>query len=530
MNCKACKAQLSRYHDGALDPERRETMRAHLRGCADCAAEFEAYRRADAAIGGAFRVTPDPRFTRAVLARTSNRTNLPAHGSEAAVAIEVLPRRRAGRRGPGTGYPLGGVLLGGFTGASTAALIVAALALGTNPGRSHAPAVGLVAQQVPATFAPLVAAHTAIMLSGEHGPDHPSRTRRERSPASATTVPSPARLDHAPLRRLAPGPALPQADVRSPLWSPDSTSVLYLTGFALDARTDWYSGTLVRYSPSGTLTLGKLVRNYAWSPDGQRIAYATQAKNATDAGSLTQELHIVAADGTGDRVLCRVDRASVQYLGDRILALQAGRPVRIDPLHGTSAPLGNLPAALRLTDDDNGFWALSANGRFFASMDRLGLRIWDRGHGHGGALVLRQELTRRGDGEVSRRGESSFHFSQDGNTIYYSTFDGHYTKLYRQTLDPPGAPQPLNFGLPLPGPILLVGSPSPNGTLVSFQIGTRDAARSYVIDAYRGRPRLLLPPGGIGPVGALSPDGTKMIATTYQGDRATGSRIVAIER
>ena len=524
MNCKACKAQLSRYHDGALDPEHRETMRAHLRGCAGCAAEFEAYRRADAAIGGAFTVTPDPRFTRAVLARTSNRTNLPAHGSEAAVAIEVLPRRRAGQRGQ--------LLLGGFTGASTAALIVAALAVGANPGPRHAPAAGLAAQQAPATFAQraLVAAHTAIMPTGKHAPHHTGRTSRERSLASATTIPSPARLDHAPLLRLAPGPALPQAEVRSPLWSPDSTSVLYLTGFTLDARTDWYSGTLVRYSPSGTLTLGKLVRNYAWSPDGQRIAYATQAADATDAGSLTQDLHIVAADGAGDRVLCRIDRASVQYLGDRILALQAGRPVRIDPLHGSSAPLGSLPAGLRLTDDDNGFWALSANGRFFASMDRLGLRIWDRGRGHGGALVLRQELTRRGDGEVSRRGESSFHFSQDGNTIYYSTFDGHYTKLYRQTLDPPGAPQPLNLGMPLPGPILLVGSPSPDGTLVSFQIGTRDAARSYVIDAYRGRPRLLLPPGGIGPVGALSPDGTKMIATTYQGDRATGSRIVAIGR
>ena len=266
--------------------------------------------------------------------------------------------------------------------------------------------------------------------------------------------------------RLAPGPALPQADVRSPLWSPDSTSLLYLTGFRLDMRTDWYSGTLVRYGPSGAITLGKLVRNYAWSPDGKRIAYTTQAADATDAGRLSQDLHLVAADGRGDRVLCRVDRASVEYLGGRILALQAGRPVRIDPLRGGSAPLGDLPAALRMTDDDNGFWALSANERFFASMDRIGLRIWDRERG--GALVLRQELTRRGEGELSRRGESGFHFSRDGNTIYYSTFDGHYTKLYRQTLDPPGAPQPLNLGLPLPGPILLVGSPSPDGALGQF--------------------------------------------------------------
>ena len=522
MSCKACRAQLSRYRDGALDPERREAVRAHLRGCAGCAAELDAYRRADAAIGGAFRVAPDPRFARAVLARTSKRTSLPAHRIEAPVAIEVLPRRRAGRRGQ--------LLLGGFTGASTAALIVAALALGTNPGRSHAPAVGLVAQRAPVTIAQRapVVAHTAIMPSGEHGPDHPSRRSRERSLASATITPGVARLDHAASLRLAPGPALPQADVRSPLWSPDSTSLLYLTGFSLDTRTDWYSGTLVRYGPSGAITLGTLVRNYVWSPDGTRIAYTTQTVDATDAGRLTQDLHLVAADGRGGRVLCRVDRASVEYLGGRILALQAGRPVRIDPLRGSSAPLGNLPAALRLTDDDNGFWALSANGRFFTSMDRLGLRIWDRDRD--GALVLRQELTRRGEGELSRRGESGFHFSRDGNTIYYSTFDGHYTKLYRQTLKPPGAPQPLNLGLPLPGPILLVGSPSPDGALVSFQTGARDAARSYVIDAYRGRPRLLLPPGGVGPVGTLSPDGTRMIATTYQGDRATGSRIVAIGR
>ena len=465
MSCNACKAQLSRYHDGTLDPERREAVRAHLQSCAACAAALEAYRRADAALAGAFRVAPDPRFTRAVLARTSNRSSLPADGGEVTVAIEVLPRRRAGRRGQ--------LLLGGFTGASAAALIVAALVVGASTGPRGTASSGPVAQRVQATMVPAMAPSTPIMASGEHAPHHPSRTSRERSLASATITPAAARLDHAALLRLSPGPALPQAEVRSPLWSPDSTSLLYLTGFALDTRTEWYSGTLVRYAPSGTRTLGKLVRNYAWSTDGKHIAYTTQAANATDAGQLTQDLHIVAADGAGDRVLCRVDRASVQYQGNRILALQAGRPVRIDPVHGTSASLGSLPAALRLTDDDNGFWALSANGRFFASMDRLGLRIWDRGRG--GALVLRQELTRRGDGEVSRRGESSFHFSQDGKTIYYSTFDGHYTKLYRQTLDPPGAPQPLNLGLPLPGPILLVGSPLPRRD--AGKLPDRDARR-----------------------------------------------------
>ena len=193
--------------------------------------------------------------------------------------------------------------------------------------------------------------------------------------------------------------------------------------------------------------------------------------------------------------------------------------VTIDPASAAAEPLSNLPP-LQIKDEQWAFWALPADQRFFAYQDRTGLRIWDRRRG--GALIVREGL--------ARHGESSFHFSWDGKTLFYSTFDGHYTKLYRQSLDPWRPASPLNDGRPLSGPILQVGAPSPDSEVVSFRTGQGGTAESYLIDARRGPAHLLLPPGGVGPVVSWSPDGARFVYTIYRGDEAAGAAVAEVTR
>lgn len=524
MNCERWGPLLSLYHDGVLDPARREEMRAHLHECPFCTARLAEYRLLDRRVAGAFSVQPSPRFTRAVLAAT---------GEQDLAAVRAARRNRAGRR-------RAQMIMGGLTGASAAGLIALALGVVANlpPARvAHPSAVArAVRVSIPESMgSPRRPSVHDMALTTPHAPrgviafGTPAReTRNLAYPIAArpafteATIPVHAtHVDRAALLHITSGAPLPGPDAVGPLWSGDSRSLLYLTDWRADPQTGWMVGTLMRYSPAGTVRIHDLVRDFAWSPDDRSIVYAAQTPDAGADNELAQDLHIVRAGGSGDRVLCRVDRASVEYLGDHITAVQQGRPVSIDPVTGASSPLGQIPA-VRIAGADSGFWALSAGERFFAYQDSAGLRVWDRARG--GMLVLRNSL--------ARFAQASFHFSWDGREIFYSTFDGHYTRLYRQSLDPLESPQPLAGGRPLHGPILQVGAPSPDGTLLNYRTGQNSTALSYVIDTRHGLPHLLLPPGdaGVGPVGSWSPDGTRFVYTTYRGDVAVRSAIAQIAR
>jgi hypothetical protein len=528
MTCERCGPLLSLYHDGMLEPKQREDMRAHLQRCPECTAQLARYTRIDAQIAQALRVTPSPRFSRAVLAATS--------AKEMTVALHARRRRSARRRVQ--------VLLGSVTGASAAALI--ALALGVASGMTplrpaqHGNLAQVVRTSVPMTTeSPLrdratgtaaampsvtrdilrarVATRMPAWISTR--PATPPPARRHLAEATITAVAAPA--DQAALLHISAATPLNEQDAGGPLWSWDSRSLLYRTNQRLDALTGWYVYTLMRYSPTGTITIHDLVQDFAWSPDDRGIVYTAQAPDAGTTSDLAQDLHVVHADGSGDRVLGRVDRASVEYLTGHITAVRQGRLVAINPASGASAPLDALPP-LRIAAEDSAFWALSAGERFFAYQDGSGLRVWDRQHG--GRLVLRNDL--------ARFGQASFHFTWDGTAIFYSTFDGNYTMLYQQSLDPPGDPRALNDGKPLHGPILQVGSPSPDGSMVNFRTGQNNTAISYLIDARQGPAHRLLPPNGVGvgPVSSWSPDGTRFVYTVYRDHQAVGSAIARVTR
>lgn len=57
MNCRECHERFSPYHDGALDAVEAGEVSGHLETCPSCGREWEVYRRAMRAIGGA---PPEP--------------------------------------------------------------------------------------------------------------------------------------------------------------------------------------------------------------------------------------------------------------------------------------------------------------------------------------------------------------------------------------------------------------------------------------------------------------------------------------
>jgi hypothetical protein len=524
MTCEKCRPLLSLYHDGLLTGARSsesEVVRAHLADCPTCAAILTGYRQDEARIAVSLTIPPSARLRASVLAAT-------IHSDNAGRRTHVERSRRSRDR----------ILFGGLAGGSVAVVAVLLLALMSNlsmrndrhtrqiaaPPQAPATALAWVAgvQGTSLTFsAPrLVAApHPRITVSRPN-PVAAAMTPQAGSPLVTTNSITPAPVDPAATIRLSPESVLSSGAIRGPLWSPDSTSLLYLTDWAVDPTTGWYSGTLMRHDPTGTVQLATLVRDFDWAPDGRSVAYTTEARSATDNLSDSLEadrLHVVGADGKNDRLLTGVDRANVEWFADGITAVQDGTVVQIQPATGQATPLSNLPG-VKVADEERGFYALSANRQFLAYQDGTGLHVWNRAQD--GAQVLFQSN--------ARYMATGFHFSWNGNTIFYSVFDGKNSLLYRQALSPLGRPVALNNGLSIQGPVDLVGPTSADGAVLGIRTGTGSNTRNYLIDTQSGPARLLLPPGGVGPVGWWSPDGRRMVYVLYQGDTAIRSGIARV--
>jgi hypothetical protein len=516
MNCSQAAPLLSQYFDDMLDNSKREQVRAHLAGCAVCAAQLADYQRLDTRLADALTIRPRPGFRQSVLAATSLQAK-----SEPPIYTRRLGRRRSQ------------MLFGGLAGGSVAALAIVLFTLVANaPSWQHPQPKRLLASST--NGGPKISQVLHPRFGGAIGyrrstPSNPNLSTPTNSPTmgrigtvadrtvtAAVHQKPKAAVDHAAFVHIERETVVTAGAVHSPLWSPDSTALLFLTGWGVHCRDSWYCGTLKLYTPRGTIQLATHVRSFSWSPDGQSVAYT--ADSASGSSLLEpEELHVVHLDGSGDRVLSSVDHTNIEWLQLGIIAARDGTVIAVNPQSGGSRALPGLPR-MTVADDNSAFFAVSESGRFFAYQDHTGLRIWARDSS--AHLVFRQPLT--------RFAESSFHFSWDGKTLYFSTFDGRYTKLYRQALAPLGHAVALNNNRALPGPINLVGSPSPDGSLVTFRIGSGASAQNFVIDSRHGLAHSLLPPGGVGPVGWWSPDGRHLVFMVYHGDSAKYAAIASV--
>jgi len=497
MTCEQVASLLSRYHDGALDGRRRAVVEAHLQSCPACVTRLAGYRTLDTQIARALTVAPRPGFRQSVLEAAE------WHGEPADQRVV-----------PWFGTRLSQVFHGTLAGAGVAAFMIMAFALWTSfssrPEHGQNVAVSLPAS-TPAVRGSSGVHAGALATAATHSTPAVPLT----SAASTEQAQAP-HADKAGQLHIAREAVLTSGAVHGPLWSPDSRSLLYLTNWGVHCRDDWYCGTLKLWTAQGTRTIAQKVRSFTWSPDGRFIAY-TAERPAGKSADEPQDLHVARPDGLQDRVLGGADRANVEWLASGIMVVRRGTLVMVDPTSGVASKLTHVPS-LRVADDSEGFVAMSGNERFLAYQDITGLRIWDRARG--GILVLREPLT--------RFAESSFHFSWDGTAVFYSEYDQRYTKLYRRLLAPLGPAVALNHDQPLQGPITLVGSPSPDNSIVSFRIGSGATARNFVIDAVQGTAYLLLPPAGVGPIGWWSPDGRSLVYTVYRGDDALYTGIARV--
>jgi Tol biopolymer transport system component len=118
------------------------------------------------------------------------------------------------------------------------------------------------------------------------------------------------------LRRRIPIAAGGERNVSNnvPAWSPDGTQLAFTrsvigprtrTGWTVDVYVVNRDGkNLRRVTTSGTAFAP------TWSPDGRRIAYMGVAGSLVGSSDTSHRLHVVNADGTGDRTLLAASRAT----------------------------------------------------------------------------------------------------------------------------------------------------------------------------------------------------------------------------
>ncbi len=210
----------------------------------------------------------------------------------------------------------------------------------------------------------------------------------------------------------------------------------------------------------------------------------------------------------------------MEWFADGITAVQDGTVVQVQPATGQATPLSNLPG-IKIADEQSGFlYPLSQPSNFLPTRTRQGCTS---------GIALRARVPGRIPDVMPDIWRPDF--TSPGTAIRFSTacsmerapysIGKHFRRLGGTAL---------NNGLSIQGPVDLVG-PTANRWRRSsaFALGHENqTARNYLIDTQSGPARLLLPPGGVGPVGWWSPDGRRMVYVLYQGDTAIRSGIARI--
>lgn len=99
------------------------------------------------------------------------------------------------------------------------------------------------------------------------------------------------------------------ADLAGGMWSPDGSRIAYVTG-EIDPETNRVVGR-ARIEPAGgstpAVTLAEAAIIVRWSPDGSHLLYATPNDCDGDETDDSWNLHLAAADGTGQREVGVID-------------------------------------------------------------------------------------------------------------------------------------------------------------------------------------------------------------------------------
>jgi len=297
------------------------------------------------------------------------------------------------------------------------------------------------------------------------------------------------------LIRGAPGP--PQ--VQTPVWSPDGRRIAFLS------RRDGINGLyVVNADGSGQRRLSRDARittlrypvaggraTPAWSPDGRKIAF--ESERDTDNG-----LHVMNADGSGQRMLTRNGRAPAWSPDGRRIAFFSHSRVYVMNADGSEhRNLTPKPIARAA------FLAWSPDGRKIAFLSETGC-----GQFCFGVLVMNadgsglQNLTRslylRGDASPpvwSPNGRKiAFLSYRDGNLhVYVMNADGSGQR--RLTRNPAGDKDPVW---------------SPDGRRIAF-VSSRDGnSEVYVMNADGSAQRRLTRNPALDADPAWSPDGRRI--------------------
>jgi anti-sigma factor RsiW len=89
MDHESARAGFTGYHDGELAEDDRRSLEEHLAGCADCAAEWEAYRKAVEEVSGLRVIAPSGDFARQVALAIELRGKRRTFGGLSLVGVRV---------------------------------------------------------------------------------------------------------------------------------------------------------------------------------------------------------------------------------------------------------------------------------------------------------------------------------------------------------------------------------------------------------------------------------------------------------
>jgi hypothetical protein len=274
MNCEQAEELLSAYLDDALEPGLSEQVRAHLETCEHCREVLEDYRRLDAELATAPMVAPDDSLRDRLFSSDEYKALLREQQEAADASTEKTHRIIAALR---PNSPLWSKALLPIAAAVALALLLTVLArqgvlpffsTASHPVSTTVPFGGPGQNGVPLAAGPRV----VYLRDG----------RLWSAPEQGSGLAQALTPEGVPVGAWAVSPLVGASGAQRVAYVDTKTNALHLI------RSDGQSDKALSVKASGGLS---------WSPDGARLAYYAPGDNGVGI------LHIVNADGSGDRVI-----------------------------------------------------------------------------------------------------------------------------------------------------------------------------------------------------------------------------------